>query len=651
MCFRRPPNFRVILDLSINKMSFVFLCGGHGRRFQDACPHRKPSMPIYSRPMYEWVIDSVLGGGAEGALHLALPDDSLGRRILHNARKRYGGCFTRVGHTDIAYNTRGPAETCMLCTKSLAGAFWVLDNDILYDRSIAWESNRDPGSVYVVVQEELVKGGVSPYSHVSIEDGLISDIAEKKNVGKHVVLGAYGFGSPGLYERLFSAFLEGELSGGEWFMSSIVKTAIGLGVPVVPVYSRKSVSIGIPEQLEEAIDRGLFTPRPLRWVFDLDGTLVGPPVVEGDYGTVEPIAKTVRFVRNLHERGHYIVIHTARSEAGGELAREALRGFRIPYHELVFGKPCGDVYVDDLSTNPLHWQEGWTVGSIGFGWDRHIIDTYSGNDKIVNINSELCYKIARADEAMGNLFFFKNCPATLREHVPAVYGIKDLPDGKKRMLIEWKDDAIALGRLMNCGMLGRGMFSEVLGLLEKIHGAAEGAPDRTDVMQNYWPKLQRRLSEKRDVYACFDINVAEVERFFDQHEPRLCGCIHGDYWLSNLLWSHSERKLYFIDMRGRLGDKPSIGGDRFYDYAKLLQSLVGFERLVQEGRWEEPAVCGEYAAMMAERFGLSCEEMGSVRKITAFLVLGSVPFHEKIVQNPGEAARLVASLWPGIFVP
>lgn len=642
-------------------MHFVFLCGGHGRRFHEVCPYRKPSIPIYSRPMYEWVIESVLAGGAEGSLHLAVPDDTVGHTIVHNATKHYGGCFAGVSYTEITYNTRGPAETCMLCTKGLDGAFWVLDNDILYDRSITWGSNRDPGSVYVVVQEETVKEETSPYSHVSIEGGRIVDIVEKRNIGPHVVLGAYGFGSTGLYERLFSAFLGGGLAEGEWFMSSVIKTAIGMGVPVVPIYSHKSVSVGIPEQLEDAIDRGLFVPRPLRWVFDLDGTLVGPPRVAGDYSTVDPIDKTVRFLKLLYEKGHYVVIHTARhmktcggvvSEVinrVGSVTRESLQRFGIPYHELVFGKPYGDVYVDDLSTNPLHWQDGWTVGSVGFGWDRHIVDMYKGNNKIVKINSELCYKLARSEEAMGNWFFFHNCPSVLREHVPAVYNMMELPDGKKRMLIEWKNDTIALGRLLNCGMLDRGMFSRVLGLLDKIHGAADGVPERNDVMQNYWPKLKGRLSDS-NVYTGFDINVDEIERFFGDYEPRLCGCIHGDYWLSNLLWSHAERKLYFIDMRGRLGDRLSLGGDRFYDYAKLLQSLVGFESLVHDGKWKVPGVCEEYCSMMADRFGLSTEDMGSVRKITAFLVLGSVPFHDKLVQNQGEVRRLAASLWPGIFV-
>lgn len=619
--------------------------------------------------MYEWVLDSVLESqNGMPRLHLAVPDDTLGHCVLYSVRKNYSGSFRDISHTDVRYNTRGPAETCMLCVNDMLkeakkDGFWVLDNDILYDKTIQWDVNTDADALYVVVQELDVDGDTSPYSHVSIE-GDISDIVEKRNIGSHVVLGAYGFSSPALYKRVFEEFLKSEMSAGEWFMSSVIKTAIKMGLRVVPVYSQRSVSIGIPEQVQDAINRGLFKPKPMRWVFDLDGTLVTPPRSVGDYSTVEPVHKTIKLLQYLYEKGHYIIIHTARHmktcngdvnevvERVGDVTRNTLARLGVPYHELVFGKPYGHVYVDDLSTNPLHWQEGWTVGSIGFGWDRHIADTYSGNQKITVINGELCYKTARTEEAIGNLFFARNCPDVLKQHIPKIYDVCDLPGGSsKRILMEWKNDAIPLGKLLNSGLLGREIFASALDLLEKIHFSKDSIDiSQQDVSANYCPKLEGRISEHPGVYSMFDINMGAIRTFFNRYEPWLCGCIHGDFWLSNLLWSHRDKSIYMIDMRGRLGNKPSLCGDRFYDYAKLLQSLVGFEKLVQDGVWEVPRACEEYTGMLAERFELLATEMDDIRKITAFLVLGSVPFHDKLVQNPREVKKLVASLWPQIFI-
>ena len=50
----------------------------------------------------------------------------------------------------------------------------------------------------------------------------------------------------------------------------------------------------------------------LRFCFDLDNTLVTYPKIQNDYSIVEPIEKTINFVRYLKNFGHTIIIHTAR---------------------------------------------------------------------------------------------------------------------------------------------------------------------------------------------------------------------------------------------------------------------------------------------------------------------------------------------------
>ena len=62
---------------------------------------------------------------------------------------------------------------------------------------------------------------------------------------------------------------------------------------------------------------------------------------------------------------HYIIIQTARrmkthrGNVGaiisdiGYITLETLKKFNIPYHELLFGKPYADIYVDDLAVHAL----------------------------------------------------------------------------------------------------------------------------------------------------------------------------------------------------------------------------------------------------------------------------------------------------------
>lgn len=98
------------------------------------------------------------------------------------------------------------------------------------------------------------------------------------------------------------------------------------------------------------------------FVFDLDGTICK----EKEKGThysyfadVEPVAEVVEKMRELHDAGHKIIIQTARhmgttngnigliNARVGQLTFEWLNKHKVPYHEVYFGKPLGDYYVDD----------------------------------------------------------------------------------------------------------------------------------------------------------------------------------------------------------------------------------------------------------------------------------------------------------------
>jgi hypothetical protein len=58
-----------------------------------------------------------------------------------------------------------------------------------------------------------------------------------------------------------------------------------------------------------------------------------------------------------------------------------------------------------------------------------------------------------------------------------------------------------------------------------------------------------------------------------------CVVVHGDTVMTNILVNHLD-KIKFIDMRGMLGDKLTICGDFLYDWAKLYQSLVGYDKIL-----------------------------------------------------------------------
>ena len=63
--------------------------------------------------------------------------------------------------------------------------------------------------------------------------------------------------------------------------------------------------------------------------------------------------------------------------------------------------------------------------------------------------------------------------------------------------------------------------------------------------------------------------------------PRIFYAISGDLCFSNILVHKSGSDIRFIDPRGSFGEK-GVFGDVYYDYAKLLHSLAGYENIIYD---------------------------------------------------------------------
>jgi capsule biosynthesis phosphatase len=100
---------------------------------------------------------------------------------------------------------------------------------------------------------------------------------------------------------------------------------------------------------------------------DIDFTLCVPaeelPGVE-KYVHAAPVPLVIERLQELRDQGCHIILHTARRmrkhkgdipaiEAEvGEITRTWLQENKVPYDELVFGKPFADIYIDDKAFLP-----------------------------------------------------------------------------------------------------------------------------------------------------------------------------------------------------------------------------------------------------------------------------------------------------------
>jgi phosphoglycolate phosphatase-like HAD superfamily hydrolase len=101
----------------------------------------------------------------------------------------------------------------------------------------------------------------------------------------------------------------------------------------------------------------------MRVCIDLDETLcTGKP-----YAQAEPLPGALEFLQTLKERGHTVIIYTARCMGrtnNDRLAAEAivadltfyqLQAWGFPYDEVYFGKPSADLYVDDKGFSGVNY--------------------------------------------------------------------------------------------------------------------------------------------------------------------------------------------------------------------------------------------------------------------------------------------------------
>ncbi|HVO85381.1 MAG TPA: NAD(P)-dependent oxidoreductase [Syntrophobacteria bacterium] len=86
------------------------------------------------------------------------------------------------------------------------------------------------------------------------------------------------------------------------------------------------------------------------FVIDIDG-VVASLASNNDYRRAEPLGHNIDIINRLYHAGHRIIMFTARGSTTGidwrKVTEEQLRLWGLKYHEIHFGKPAGDYYVDD----------------------------------------------------------------------------------------------------------------------------------------------------------------------------------------------------------------------------------------------------------------------------------------------------------------
>jgi hypothetical protein len=91
---------------------------------------------------------------------------------------------------------------------------------------------------------------------------------------------------------------------------------------------------------------------------DIDDTICHSPN-KPDYTISYPIKENIVKANKLFEDGHTIIYWTARGTISGKdwrvITEKQFADWGVKYHELKFGKPYYDLFIDDKNLNAKDW--------------------------------------------------------------------------------------------------------------------------------------------------------------------------------------------------------------------------------------------------------------------------------------------------------
>jgi dTDP-glucose pyrophosphorylase len=230
---------------------------GHGSRFAaKGYKDPKPFIPVFDRPMIEWVIETMLprdGYPVRPVFHFVAQAAHLAKYSLENICQRHGIEYTVQTVESV---TQGAP-----CTVLLAKQYINNDEPLVTvnsDQFIDW----DPNAFYARLLDPALDGCINVFpqpnpadakwSFANVgPDGFVTEVAEKRWIGPLATTGVYGWKRGADFVRLAEQMIAAEdRVNGEFYCCPVYGYLLREGGRVGTIGCRKLWGLGIPEDLE-----------------------------------------------------------------------------------------------------------------------------------------------------------------------------------------------------------------------------------------------------------------------------------------------------------------------------------------------------------------------------------------------------------------
>lgn len=626
-----------------NKIIIIPL-GGLGNRFKNSKYNLpKPLINVLGNPIIYWLLENLDLNDIE---YVFIPYNIELRNYRFEEQLIKDFPLIKFKFYYLEFPTKGAAETIKIALDFLNEKqdknVLCIDSDNFYTENFISSWN---GDNMVLTFEDQYTEPIFSYVKTNPNNNII-DIKEKCKISNNACCGVYAFKS--LYKLLETCkyiINNNIMDKNEFYMSVVVKQMIING----EIFFNKQINknnyhcLGTPHQVKifchNLINQNIqFTNiikiKKRRYCFDLDNTLVTFPKINGDYSTVEPIENNIDMLRYLHKLGHTIIIYTARkmktfnSNPGAALANigkvtfDTLEKFNIPFDEIYFGKPQADYYIDDLAISCFDNLEK----SLGF----HRTQINPREHNIIEQSNNLTI-IKKSHNLDGEIYYYLNIPKQIINLFPQIKNFSNQNDWYE---IE-KINGISISKLYLASELSSRTLKNIIDCIKTIQNSNINneniEKNNIDVYANYSPKIKERYNNydysnflnNKKIY----IDIIDKLDSYQKNNKGKLTVIHGDPVFTNILLdTHSQIK--FIDMRGKLGNTLTIYGDWLYDWAKLYQSLIGYDEILDNIDLDL-IYKNNMIIFFKNEFikSYSIEDFQNIKLITKTLLFSLIPIH------------------------
>ena len=621
-------------------MIILIPLGGIGSRFKE-CNYKlpKPLINVMGKRIISWVIDS-LDITSNDTIVIPYNSELVEYRFESLIIKE----FPKINFVffKLRNQTLGAAHTVQLGLKHINlpdQPVICLDGDNFYLCNIIklWKQSGMENNIFYFEDDN----GLPVYSYIKTDGNIIIDIAEKNKISDMACCGSYAFKSSHELLNECTELIDNKIKQkGEYYMSGVIKQMISKG----KVFKSESIDKLDYVCLGTPLDVRLFCNnypkinahnnqlkiKPKRYCFDLDNTLVTFPEIPGDYTTVKPIDSMIEFARYLKKIGHTIIIYTARrmkthnGNVGkiyadiGLITQDTINNFNIPCDELYFGKPYADCYIDDLAISTFDNIEK------ELGYYKSTIDTRSFN----SIKHDCVYTYTKTGtDLSGEIYWYEHMPLSIKDMFPMFFS------SNKDSYVMEQINGIPMSRLLLSRDLTVSHLQHIINSLQRIHETEIPSNEpEINIYSNYCSKMQERY-DKYD-YTKFLNHKETFDSIFNalkEYEEKNLGkktVIHGDPVMTNIMINQFG-KIKLIDMRGKVGSIKTICGDSNYDWAKLYQSLIGYDEVLEDiyvSKTYKSSLIQYFETEFIKLFG--SEQLEWLKYITASLLFTLIPLHD-----------------------